>query len=339
MSYKKQSILCAVISCFILAAMLFACSYCILRGVARQDTPFELSPNFVVLEASESGRVKTDQVLDADKDQDIIVLSEYTGQNYMAIYDPVYYFYNEKTIDFLGTTRYFSGKDYREKTSTGIYVSSEENPIDAFNEMEKEGTELVHELLFSINPMSKLYKENTECIVNQMSLDELGDRVYIDSRDTGARDRIKEALLKEGYSITDSGYTGVRNAFMDGLKKGGLYTKIVLLPAVSLYIIFLFTCIMYFFNNKEILDLHKLHGGKRSKMFLLFSKHFLLVNAIGSLLVIFFYAFLVRGEISLQFKLWEYGVIWLFHVGITDLGYYLGFFIHYRRGREWNAVK
>lgn len=235
MSYKKQSAVCGIISCLILVAVLFAVGYCVLRGVSRQDTPFDLSPDFISLKAPETGRAKTEAVMDVEEDSNITLISQYEGEEYMGIYDPAYYFYKEKAVDFFGELRYFSREDYEEKKSVGVYVSDQHNVMTGYSEMESAVTPMVEELLFSVNPSSSLYKENVTYIANQMCLEELGDQVFIDSEVRKARNHIKEKLLEAGYRIEDSGYNGLFNAFLDRLAKGGLYTKVVLVPALALY--------------------------------------------------------------------------------------------------------
>lgn len=339
MSYKKQNVLCGAVSCLILAALLFAVGYCIMRGVSRQDTPFGLSPDFISFKTAKSGKAKTKEVIDTEKDRNITIISQYKDENYMALYDTAYYFYSEKMIDFFESSRYFSGEDYREGKPVGIYVTSEYNLFNAYKEMKDKTTPLVKKLLFSINSLSRLYKEDITYIINQMRLEYLGDWVCIDSEDKEARDEMKEKLLQAGYVIEDSGYKGAFHAFWDGIVSGGLYTKVVLVPALSLYAIFLFTVFMHLVNNREVLQLHKLHGGEGMKVLFSTSRGFLLINGAGSFLVILFYYFLFCGKASLYFSFRDCLLTGTAHIIVTMAGYCLVFFLFYKNGREWDAVK
>lgn len=110
-----------------MASTLLSLGYCVARSETSKDTPYGLTYNYTQLKLTGTSKVNFQDIVDINTDTNITIISEYSNVNYIALYDPNYYFYSQKMVDFIGTTRYFSHSDYVNKTRTGILVSDDSN--------------------------------------------------------------------------------------------------------------------------------------------------------------------------------------------------------------------
>ena len=103
-------------------------AYSLSRRTNNIELPYGLSNNYMKFVNTENINIKFNDIINIQKDDKITIISEYAGENFIALYDPSFYFYDQKMVHALGGTRYFSNKDYVNKTKTGILVSD----IDLF---------------------------------------------------------------------------------------------------------------------------------------------------------------------------------------------------------------
>lgn len=167
MAYRKLCILCAIISCLIMSSTFISFTYCIGRRIAAKDVPYGLS------------------------------------ENYIALYDPRYYFYNENPVQSIGERRYFSKKDYLEHTKTGVAVAWSENQLFGGNIQQMTQKGICEECIFLIDTSSKLYQSGIDYIVNMTSVEKMGETIYIDSDDTEKLQKIEHRLVSEGYKVAE----------------------------------------------------------------------------------------------------------------------------------------
>lgn len=256
---------------------LLSIGYCVGRSQTSSKKPYGLTNNYRQFQLVSNEKINFQDIINVDRDTCITLISEYPSKNYIALYDPSYYYYRQKMVDYIGITRYFSYSDYQNKTNTGILVSDNSNIFAGYSALVNHNTPLLDELIFSINPLSVLYQPNIDYIINQASIKHLGNTVYIDSKDLQAVHDIEDRLISAGYQIVNNTHPNLLG-ICKFIVSNGLYEKIILIPALSLYIIFLYTCFMFFTNNKQVLKIHILHGGNTMYTFFTLSKTFLIIN-------------------------------------------------------------
>lgn len=328
MNYSGKCILLGIISSLIFFSFMIACMYSTNRSISW-NIPYGLSFNYVKL--SKTSTIKTMDVIDITTNDNVSIISEYNDCDYIAIYDPLFKFYDSlMLVTSIGNVRYFSHSDYANSAKVGIKVCDIGLPggisiIDSIN------TPLVDECISLINSLSLFYKSNINFILNQTSLEHLADTVYIDGNDTVSLENFSKKLTSLGYIITNetTSTKGVKY-FISNIFPGSPYEAIVLIASLSLYPIFLFCCIIFLYNKKNILAIHKLHGGRYFDTFFELSKQFLVSNLVCSLFFFILGYYLFSHSLFKNFHLYVILLILCLHLIITFLSFTLGFFINNR---------
>lgn len=333
MNYKQQSALCGVISCLILLTTYFSIEYVATNGAWGMEIPYGLSENYIVFQ-QEGEPANFSDIVDIEKDTNITLLSEYENKRIMALYDSAYYFYPEKMVNMIGKTRYFSKEDYEKKSSTGIFVSDKEDVDTAFVEFLRAKNAPVEEIIFGINPLSKLYRKDIDYILNLAEKEVLGERVYLDSSNLKDRNRVAKKLLEAGYVIENKKKTNMFKAVRLGFAE--LHEKAVIIPSMALYGIFLIVCSMSFYNNQHIIKVHQRCGGTKQGIFLYMGKRFFRVNIAGSVLMLILYGAFFEMDVLGMFGIKEYILIMLLHIIVTTFFYYQGYYLNYRKKGDVN---
>lgn len=285
MNYKKQSIICAIISGLIFVTIIISVGYSVGTGKFASDTPYGLSVKYIKLIKTNNAKVKYSDIIDLNEDKKITIVSEYKNQNYLGFYDPQLYFYDQKMINAVGVTRYFSESDYINEAKTGVLVTNTDLFL-GFSSIPSVSTPLIEECIFNINTLSSLYKKDIKYIINLTSLDSMGDVIYMDSESINELQSVKEKLLDKGYEIEQREELSLVESIILACARN-FRALVLFIPAIALYPIFLFSCTMYFINNRRILKIHKLHGGNIKAIFWNCGKEFMCLNIILTLIVSF----------------------------------------------------
>ena len=329
LNYKQQSTILGIISSLILTCVVIALGYSATRSYNRStNQSFNLSANSITFKLNSDVKVNSSDIINPTTNDSITILSEYINEEYLGLYDPRFYFYRQKMVISHGETRYFSQSDYINKTKTAIFVSD----IDLFQALSmlpSIKTPLIEECIFHINSMSSLYRDNINYIINQTRLEYLGDIVYLDSEDSNLLNIYKDKLLSHGYDlvIRNQDARGLSKLLYDSIPRT-LYEIVVLTAALSMYPLFLFCCIIYFYNKNKTLEIHKLHGGRTSPIFFELIKPFLISNiCISSILFFFVYSFYFKYLFS-YYSFFSFIFILISHLAITSLFFYIGFYLN-----------
>lgn len=322
----RNNIKSALLSSLILLTSIIAVSSAKGWAYYSDSSPYNFSYNYVKFESTNQLRVEFSEVVDVEQDDKITLLSEYTGKNYMGLYDPSFYFYNQKMIECVGSARYFSYQDYKNKTKTAIYVKDSDIFV-GFSAMQSIRTPLIDKCIFNINTLSDLYKDNIDYIINQTSLDFLGDVVYIDSSDKKVIENVGKKLENKGYTKIEPEEEHLTVTLLQGCLSN-FRGSVVLIPALLSYILFLFSCIMYFVNNRRILSIHMLCGGTRRKVLCSIGKEFFVLNACFGIVMLLGASFIYREKLLVYFTLADCIKLYTFHICMTTFCYYLGYNIN-----------
>ena len=82
MAYRKQCILCAIISCLIMSSTFISFTYCIGRRIAAKDVPYGLSENYIKLVRENRCEKSVEEIIDLEtKESDIELLSDEEIEN------------------------------------------------------------------------------------------------------------------------------------------------------------------------------------------------------------------------------------------------------------------
>ena len=84
MAYRKQCILCAIISCLIMSSTFISFTYCIGRRIAAKDVPYGLSENYIKLVRESLCEKSVEEIIDLENDTNVTIISEYSNENYIA---------------------------------------------------------------------------------------------------------------------------------------------------------------------------------------------------------------------------------------------------------------
>lgn len=319
MNFKKQSVLCGIVSSLILVSTFISVAYSLTQSIYYIETPFHLSVNYMKFVKESPSEVKVQDVIDAERDSNVTVLSEYTGEEYAALYDPRMYFYEDMVVYAVGATRYFSNKDYAEKRKVGILLK-DVDWYTGFYEKDQVQTPLIEECIFHINSEnSRLYRESIHYIVNQTSLENMGDVVYVDSDDKADRNAVRKRLLSAGYTEAETIRKDSRSFIAEP------HSAVMLFASLMLYPVFLFACVMCFWNFRRLLKIHKLNGGTNGRIFWELAPPFLCVNVIASAvlgMVSYLYMELYSDVFIFPSDLI---IVWAAHIAVTSLSFWIGY--------------
>ena len=328
MTYKKQCILCAVISCMIMSSTFISLTYCLGKRISAEDMPYGLSENYAMFVRKNPCKKQLGDIIDLEKDNKVTLISEYTGENYISLYDPRYYFYGENSVESIGERRYFSSEDYLEHTKTGVAVVWSDDQLFGADMQQMTQPGICEECIFLINSSSKLYKSGIEYIVNMTSLEKMGETVYVDSDDLKELQKIESRFISEGYKKTER-KQGEWKGIVDIMPQS-LYEIVVLMANTVLYPIYAFACGMMFFYNGRTLKIHKLCGGTNWNIFRTLSGRYLKINIIGSASVTLVCYIFMKNEFPQYVGIWRTIFIYLGHVLVTVFLFWFGCFSNVR---------
>ncbi len=330
MRFKRQNILCSIVSGLILMSVIMSLGYTLSRRYNKMSTPYGLSNNYMKFTREFPVEVDFNKIFNVDVDQNITVVSEYEGLNYITLYDPRYFFYNQKMVTAIGGTRYFSDSDYKQRTKTGILVS-DKNLFEGFSDTSNIRSSMIDECIFHINSYSTLYKPDIEYIINMTSVQYLGDKIYVDYDNYQDYKKIEEKLTKYGYKIEDTKSIKTIVLMESAIKNHNIYESSLIISSLSMYPIFLFTCILFFYNNKKIIVVNKLCGGEKNKVFVIISKKFLACNFIICTLSGFIAYITYSKDLLRQIPFLDFLFLIVVHLLIINMNYFVGFHINFKR--------
>lgn len=323
MAYRKQCILCAIISCLIMSSTFISFTYCIGRRIAAKDVPYGLSENYIKLVRENRCEKSVEEIIDLENDTNVTIISEYSNENYIALYDPRYYFYNENPVQSIGERRYFSKKDYLEHTKTGAAVAWSESQLFGGNIQQMTQRGICEECIFLIDTSSKLYQSGIDYIVNMTSVEKMGETIYIDSDDTEKLQKIEHRLVSEGYKVAEK----KQNTWIkiEDIIPQSLYEIVVFMANAALYPIYAFACGMMFFYNRRILKINKLCGGTGWKIFCHLSERYFKVNIIGSAIMTLVCHVFIKNAIPSYVGIWSTVCLYLGHVLVTGFLFWFSY--------------
>lgn len=328
MDYKKQCILCAIISCLIMSSTFISLTYCFGRRMAAKDMPYGLSQNYRKFVREDLCEKQLGSIIDIEKDDEVTLISEYSGENYISLYDPRYYFYDENPVQAIGERRYFSKRDYVERTKTGAAVVWSEDQLFGADMQQMVQSGICEECIFLFNSSGRLYKLGIEYVVNMASLEKMGETVYLDSDDEKELERIERKLILEGYKKIEektNKWIGISD-----IMPQSLYEIVVFAANAALYLIYAFACGMMFFYNGRRLKINKLCGGSSGKIFCCLSETYIKVNVIGSAAVTVICYVLMKKEFPRYVGIGSSVFFYLGHLLVTIFLYWLGCMINMR---------
>ncbi len=330
MSFKRQSVMCCTISSLMFIALLMSLGYTLSRRYNRIDIPYGLSSNFVKFVNESSANVKFDNIIAVDTDKNITVIGEHKGQDFITLYDPRYYFYNQKMITAIGVTRYFSDTDYRQQSKTGILVS-DKNLFEGFSDTANINSKLIDECIFHINSYSTLYKPNINFIINLTSVKYLGDVIYIDYDVYEEYQKIEEKLIENGYKVQSTKNLKPINLIGSAIKNHNIYEISLILTSLSMYPIFLFATTIFFYNNNKLIYINKICGGYVNKVFSILSRSFLVYNCCITTIIAYTTYSIYSSSLLIHITLLDTSILLMLHLLITHIFYLIGFAINYYR--------
>ena len=117
MNYKSQNMIYVILSGLILFCTFFSVNYTI-KSQIYNDLEYGMSIEHVKLIKSSDIMVHFDNIINLQHDTNIVIISEFNNKSYTGIYDPIFFYANENSVKSLGVTRYFSIKDYVNKTKS-----------------------------------------------------------------------------------------------------------------------------------------------------------------------------------------------------------------------------
>lgn len=328
MKYKTQILLCTIISVATLFASLFCINYVIKSSIYKNGIPYGMSINFLKLVRPSDVNVMFEEAIDVDLDTNLTIISEFNDTNYMGIYDPAYFYVQQNSIIAPGTTRYFSTNDYKNKVRSAIFVKD----VDFFSGLDMldaQKSPLVDDFIFHINSLSVLYDEGNDYIINLASLPHMGDVIYIDSKDIQEVNLIANRLVSYGYKVA-SDYNYIE-LFLQTIINDA-YSRMILIPVLLIYPLFLLTTIFYFSSIRRITEIHKYLGATKLRLFGRFSRLFFGTNSCMYLIspVVIYYWL---NDADANFKPFSITDIYIISLAIFTIYaflFYIGFCISYK---------
>lgn len=281
MSLKKGSLIFFIISSLVFLIFYSSLNYINSKIVSRMvDVPFNLSARCRVYQKEDKGGMDFSDLIDMEKDKNLIVISSTDSPKTYAIYDPNYKTGQDYFPDLDGMFNFsgghFTPDDYLQKRDFSILVSSSGSDI---RNMDDDKVKLI------VYKNHRLYREDINRYLNLSHYGKLGDKVYIDSNYKKDLDKLAEKLEANGYKeVTEmpKAYGYLPIAIFGSGRFFSLLTPIFalyLLAGMGLYNLSLY-------NKKRIVL--RLHANKsKIKTFFCENSYLFALNALG-----FFLAYL-----------------------------------------------
>lgn len=305
----KRNFIPIVLSNLIAMIVLMVTIYIHVGTVTNLEQKYAMTSNHKVFERGET-QVSFFDVFDPKVDQNILVISEYEGEDFLGIYDPMLIYSVRNSYQIKGITRYFNTSDYINRTKAGIYLTG----FDNFNQCNVWGGKLMDIVLYCAEN-DGLFGEDITHLLNLTSLETLGNTVYIDYDELEIVKPVLEKLNSLGYEDRLERDYGFVEVFLK-VAPGTLLNYILIL--CGMYALYFMMLYWHFLNERKRIYLHYLHGGSHLPILLSYVKTHLKGSAYGLVIV-----YVLKETLDLiefvRFSNVSFLMLWVLHNLITVL--------------------
>ncbi|MGI6363422.1 MAG: hypothetical protein ACOX21_06740 [Bacillota bacterium] len=320
MQLKNEQIIMSMLSIIIALSVLMMLGYAQKFVTNSQDDafPFFMSFNCVVMKSNTKPTASFADIIDANTDIDVLVISRDEGSYFIGIYDPNMVMAFENTYQLLGQSRYFSYADYVNKTKSGILISdSLTHNVEAWKSYTSEAIE---DVMYFTDTQSRFnYFGRTTQVLNLASLDTLGEYVYLDYGNKEVAERIIGKLTDLGYSIVPVKYIGLLSTIISpGLTGKG----VMMVSGLLIYLFFGIAAYWHYFNRAKEITIHYLHGGTLNTVSQNLGKRFVVLNLCG-MIPVFLFSLFLRTKDQLIASNMSIIMFIIFHFLLTVLMFFL----------------
>lgn len=317
---SKILILCNVL---VFLATILSLNYSVGNYVlSTEERPFDLSDNYEIYEKTDIKNINLKVLLD-DQMTDYVMILENRNKDAIGIYDPAMYFYLRSIkVSSPHILRYFSKEDYVNERNVGICVDG--CSLFDFTYLETLGNKKNIEVINCF--------ENSPLAVNQISIirnlftikEEIGNYVYIDSKNEHTMNRLGKTLQEIGYRKLSKPVRESIDLF--SAIKFGLDSKHSLYLIISNMMLLILTAVISHISvekMKRIIKLNFFYGCTISIFFKTFILPYLLFVMLGNLIIIGFLPFIISDMLYLSLS--EYIVIIISYCLFLAVVYFMNF--------------
>jgi hypothetical protein len=326
MKVKFEQLLMGALSVLTALSVMFMLSYTQLKLTAQQSySVFGMSENSVTMKSYSKPKAAFDDIIDVDKDNDVLVISRDTDSAIIGVYDPSMVMAFQNTYVLMGYTRYFSHQDYVNKAKSGIVIS--DSLTHDINAWKSHTSEEIEDVMYATDTQSRFNDfENTSKVVNMASLDILGEYIYLDYGDKEAANRIIDRLIDLGYYRFDEEYIGLMATILGSFQSGPF--GIIMVSGLMIYLSFGIVAYWHFYNRSKEITIHFLHGGTLIRAAKNTIKEFVTLSFIGAIPIFIFSVlqrrtgYLIMSNVSVMLFI-------ITHIIFTIFMYILAFSVVY----------
>ena len=291
--------------------------------------PYSLTKNYIELKGGNKS-INYEDI----KNLNITLIAEYQNEEYLGFLDTDFYFQKENIYTVMGITRYFSESDYRSKTKSSIFVTSSEDVLKCNFDIKNIANNLVDDYIFCVNNQISSFKSPVKDVLNYTSIEDLPNKVYIDSSKHNDLTILYNKLINLGYEEMPKDVPSLTQSISNGGK-----ANIFLACVLSLYIIFAIVCYYQLIYNKKTLSLHSFLGGGMFSTL----KNTSLIYFKGQLIIPFLifpiYSFYRNLNLFIAYRDFDIVILIFFHLIVINLTYISLFYVFFKESIQLKEVK
>lgn len=229
---------------------------------------------------SQTEHVSTTDFFTNIKGIDATIIAEW-HDNRVGIYDPMFFYFEQNSIQYKSLYRYFSKDDYKYKRRVGVKIVDSFEEVADIAKCKSVSSVGIDDVLFCVSRDSVLGQATTtNTIMNLTSQDYIGHSVFINLAEKEQWDNMDRIMKSFGYREikNQSPHSYFANVFQDITSNSRTF---------SFSLIFMISLVLSYFatqetitNEKRSIAIHFSHGGSSKKIIEHFSSRYLMMNAL-----------------------------------------------------------